>query len=177
MAQILLSSSLCSASKNARSPFLKSEAFRLLSPLVGRSSTDSTGDHSEIEKKGLDAVSQCCDDFVQSVVEAVQDPEMKKAKRIRDVLKTTEKLIEFLEKISIDRAETIERLDSLHEELEKLKTASESQGVTLLCGSIGTKLDTLIKDAKARKASVATSVVAIDSKKKKNNKKKKGKKK
>ena len=177
MAQILLSSSLCSTSRNARSPFLKSEAFRLLTPLVGRSSKDSTGDHSDVEKKGFDAMSQCCDDFVQSVVEAVKDAEMRKAKRIRDVLKTTEKLVEFMEKISIDSAETIERLVSLHEELAKLQTASESQGVTLLCGSISSKLDTLIKDAKARKASLSTSVVTIDSKKKKNNKKKKGKKK
>ena len=144
---------------------------------MGRSSKDSTGDHSDVEKKGFDAMSQCCDDFVQSVVEAVKDAEMRKAKRIRDVLKTTEKLVEFMEKISIDSAETIERLVSLHEELAKLQTASESQGVTLLCGSISSKLDTLIKDAKARKASLSTSVVTIDSKKKKNNKKKKGKKK
>ena len=176
MAQVLLSASLCTASRNARSPFLKSEAFRLLAPLVGKRTKDSTGDQADIEKKGVDAMSECCDAFVHSVVEAVQDAEMRKAKRIRDVLKTTEKLIEFLEPANV-KTNTIGRLESLREELAELQTASESQGVTLLCGSISTKLDALVKEAKARKASTSMHVVAVDSKKKKNTKKKKGKKK
>ena len=172
MAQILLSSSLCTASKNARSPFLKSEAFRLLAPLAGRSAKELSEDCSDVDKKGFDAFMQCIDSFVESVVEAIKDSEMRKAKRIRDVLKTTEKFVEVLDKRSAFDAVTLRNLELLIEELTQLQVESESQGVTSLCASLIAKVDSFMKKKKAQK--VATlAAVGIDSKKKK---KKKGKK-
>jgi len=178
MAQILLASPLCTASRSARSPFFKSEAFRLLTPLVGRTIKDSAGDHSDVEKKGLDAMSECCNSFVKSLYEAVQDTEMKKAKRVRDVLKTTEKLLEFLEKTSLDMTENLESLVALNDAILKLQTESESKGVTSLCGSINNKLASFIEEVKAKVENKSNSAQAsTDPKKKKSSKKKRGKKK
>ena len=178
MAQILLALPLCTASRSARSPFLKSEAFRLLTPLVGRSIKDSAGDQSDVDTKGLDAMSGCCDSFVKSLFEAVQDTEMKKAKRVRDVLKTTEKLLEFLEKTSLDMTDNLESLVALHEAILKLQAESESQGVMSLCGSINNKLASFIEEVKEKVQNKTNSTQAsTDSKKKKNSKKKRGKKK
>lgn len=178
MAQILLASPLCTASRSARSPFLKSEAFRLLTPLVGRSIKDSAGDQSDVEKRGLDAMSECCDSFVKSLFEAVQDAEMKKAKRVRDVLKTTEKLLEFLEKTSLDMTHDLDSLVALNDAMLKLQTESESQGVTSLCGLINKKLASVVEELKAKVKNKTNSTQAsTDPKKKKSSKKKRGKKK
>jgi hypothetical protein len=132
-----------------------------------------------VEKKGINAMNECSGSFAASIIEAIKDTEMRKAKRVRDVLKTTEKLVDFLEKKSLDKSVTLASLVSLKDEIESLKTDSESQGVTLLCGSLSTKLETFIAEskAKAQKAAVSPPGTADSKKSQKNTKKKRGKKK
>lgn len=175
IAQVLIASSMCEAARNSRSPFLKSEAFRLLSTLVGTSAKETTEELSDIEKKGRESMYECSDSFVTSVVEALKDPEMKKAKRVRDILKTAEKLIDFLTKMPQSDSGILSSLTSLKDELVALKDGAESKGVTALCDSLNAKLETFIANSKG-KVNNGKEDVSMSSKKK-GKKTKRGKKK
>jgi hypothetical protein len=179
MAQILLSSSLCQAARSARSPFLKNEAFRLLATLVATSSKESSDEPSDLEKKGQSCLHGCCGSFISSVSEALKDSEMKKTKRVRDILKATEKLVEFLNKIESEDPSILTLLGTLKDEIVSLKIENESPGVAQLCGAIDTKLESLITDTSTRITPVkgaASFAQNASSKKKSKGKKKKGKK-
>lgn len=166
MAQVLLFSSLCDASKNARSPFLKSEAFRFLSILVAKKASN-TESASEMETAGSKAMLDHCESFVQSLVAALQDAEMRKTKRVRDILKTCEKLVEFVE---TNAAIRVKNLKTLGDEIVSLKVDTESQAVAGICGPLNTKLENLI--AKQQEVVQPKATTPTNSSKKKKGKKK-----
>jgi hypothetical protein len=89
--------------------------------------------------------------YLESVVQAIHDSEMKKAKRIRDVLKTTEKILQSLEKNEEpDLILYPDTLISLKDALQSLQSSSDAQAILQLCGTIDSKLDGLIKVAKEK---------------------------
>lgn len=177
MAMTLCSSAMCNASKAARSPFLKSEAFRILSIMLARAIQFSSDDSQETDDgRGVEALRTSCRSLVNSLVEAMQDSEMKKTKRIRDVLKTAEKLVAFLEKSEKVHSDTLTSFITLKEQIDLNQEESASQGVSSLCESVSGKLEVFITEFKAKTES-ATSTNAQSSGGKKKKKKKKGKKK
>ena len=160
-AQVLLDP-LTQACDNARSPFLKSESFRLLTTLF--STQSSNGAHS----------------FLASVDSALQDEEMRKAKRVRVVLKALEKYIVGLS--NTVSSETVRHLDKISHELLQL-AEGDSQGVSAICRKLVSDMETKQKElqhqAAAEDETKKSAIVAgagpdsdLSSKKKKKKKKK-----
>ena len=97
IAEIMLSVSLCKASTDARSPFLKGESFRLLSLLFGHMFT------LEVEPNVLRLVADnslptVVTAFSEAVVLTLVDSEMTTTKRCKDVLKAVDKFVAALSK-------------------------------------------------------------------------------
>jgi len=95
MGQILLTEPLCKALVDARSPFLKSEAFRLLANIVPTEKDRGENDNVKMSALGLETVKRAFGNVLVGFVEALKTQEMKKAKRLRTVLATTKKWIGF----------------------------------------------------------------------------------
>jgi hypothetical protein len=115
MAQATLLRSLGIAARNARSPFLKVEAFRMLSLLFSGSPEKDASEMKELARKSIS-------DSQQSVLEtmdmALDDEEMSKPKRVRTLFKALEKFLPFLE--APVAAETIASLEKIRRKVEKL---------------------------------------------------------
>ena len=115
MAQATLLESLATAARDARSPFLKVEAFRMLSLLFSGSSEKDASGMNELAQKSIS-------DSQQSILEAMNmaldDEEMSKPKRVRTVLKALEKFLPFMEAPA--PAETIAYLEDIRTKTEKL---------------------------------------------------------
>jgi hypothetical protein len=149
---------LSNAARNARSSFLKCEAFRLLSPIVAVKKVNERGESNEndsltqseiINASSLLSMRQIHTSYLECVLDAIQDSEMKKTKRIRDVLKTTERVVENLEKNEKpDLMLYPDTLISLKDALQILQANSDSQVIVQLCDTIHSKLDGLIKISK-----------------------------
>ena len=175
LAQATLPLPLSKASREARSSFVKTEAYRLLS-LLFATKPDCCG--TELEKaaaKGLDEVS---DDFLASVDTSLQDAEMRKAKRVRVVLKALNKFIHCLS--SSWTSSTLTSLEKVQNSLRKLQE-SDSSGVKAACtklvAEINEKVSAIRADDEAagtpkRQAEEQASLSTKKSKKKKKKKKK-----
>lgn len=135
LSQTFLTRPLSKASLNARSPFLKAESFRLLTLLFATQLGAQDGEAAKAAEKSL---GDARDDFLASVEAALQDEEMRKAKRVRVVLKALEKFVAGLvppaSKKTYDHLETIKGL------LGKLGEG-ESQGVSAMCTKLMTEMD------------------------------------
>jgi hypothetical protein len=95
-ATTILTSSLVEASTEARNPYLKCECFRILSSLylVHLPSGDIAADDN-ILNKGLDVLKIAAVPLSSSLAETLKDEEFQKSKRVRDILKTAERLVKF----------------------------------------------------------------------------------
>lgn len=169
LAQVVLVAPLSTATKEARSPFLKSESFRLLGVLFGRN-MDQT-DPSELEKKGHESLESNSVDVLRNINTALQDEDMLKTKRAKDVLKSASKVVAF-QKENPDAAVSKE-LVAMKYLVDKVKDSSESSGVDSACDKLLAEIEDRLKVTKqdsggTDKASESTS---------KKKKKKKGKKK
>jgi hypothetical protein len=132
LAQAVLVKSLSAAAGTARSTFLKSESFRLLSLLYNPKLNSNT---SSLDKSAVQTLVKAADSVLESVVASVKDPEMKKTKRVREVLKTAEKVFAFL---ASSEASTLpsKRMRELAKSLDQVKDNSESQGVKSDCDKL-----------------------------------------
>jgi len=171
---------LSNASKKARSPFLKMEAFQLLTVLFSSSRSNAAEDSHGVKDEDPS--------FLSSVASALQDEEMRKAKRVRVVLKALEK---YLAGFSSSSSSSSVVDSTAVEHLEKIATAllslaeGESQGVSVICRKLMSEVETKQKElaaaavaaAAATKTeipvSAATGESDMTSKKKKKKKKKK----
>jgi len=171
-AKILLTKPLCQASKDARSSFLKSECFRLLTLFW---CGDETKKESHLSEMGDEVVRENCSVFAVSLLEAMKDADMRKTKRIRDLLKSADKFIECIQNKTVDERNLINTLGSLSSEICSLKDTTESSGVKSVCEKLCPKIDDFISQSQSRldKTEKTSSENPPSSKKKK--KKKKGK--
>jgi hypothetical protein len=165
---------LCDAATNARSPYLKSEIFRLLSLLV--SNPPNGDDLSELEERSIVSVRESISLFSKGVMTAIVDPEMKKTKRLRDVLRTTEKFAEYLKLIRLGSSDSLDSLLALSSAVTSLKEQTENQGIRSLAESVIKSLNQLVSESRAylEKTTIKPADASINAKKKK--KKKRGKK-
>jgi hypothetical protein len=174
LAQATLASPLSKASQEARSPFLKSEAFRLLS-LLFATKPDPNG--SDLEKAAAKGIQEVREEFLTSIESALEDVEMRKAKRVRGVLKALEKFVHCLS--SPCSKETLENLEKIQTLIIKLGE-SESNAVKSACTKLTDEIDTKVSELKAEGADNAKKRQSIEdpsSETKKSKKKKKKKKK
>ena len=136
-AQVLLDP-LIEACGTARSAFLKSECFRLLTTQF--STQSSHGAHP----------------FLASVESALQDEEMRKAKRVRVVLKALEKyLVGLSTKLS---SETVRQWDKISHELLRL-AEGDSQGVSAICRKLVSDMETKQTELQQQAAAAEEEVV------------------
>ncbi len=136
LSQALLADPLSKASQSARSPFLKGECFRLITLLFA----------AKANVQGQDKIERIRVSFLDSVVAALQDEEMRKAKRVRVVLKALEKFVAIVS--SPVTSKTLSRLDTIKGLLEKLGEG-ESQGVTVMCTKLISDIDAKAEELKA----------------------------
>jgi hypothetical protein len=133
VAQASLPRALASAAISARSSFLKSESLRLISQLYNPKLSSSDGELGELATANiLDA----SNGVLQAIVSALKDEEMKKSKRIKEVLKAAEKVSSFLiathPSVPFD-GETLVQLKTL---LTALRDETNNQGVRKSCDKV-----------------------------------------
>ena len=175
LAQAALASPLLQASREGRSPFLKSEAFRLLA-LLFATKPDPKG--SDLEKAAAKSIQEVQEEFLTSTETALEDVEMRKAKRVRIVLKAVEKFVHCLSSPCSDETLTnIGKIQSLVDNLGESDNNTIKSACTKLSSDIDTKLSELkggdTDNAPENPAVEQPSSTSKKSKKSKKNKKKK----
>jgi hypothetical protein len=170
LAQVVLVVPLTTATKEARSPYLKSESFRLLGALFGRS--ESADGPSELDTRGRESLKANSSVAISCITGALQDEEMLKTKRAKDVLKAASKLVAFQK--THQKASVCDELVELKGRLEQVNDNSESNGVTSACEKLVSEIDDCVAAMKQETGGTSSNKNADSSKKKK---KKKGKKK
>lgn len=143
LAQASLSSPLASAAANGRSSFLQSESFRLLTLLYN---TKLNPNVSELDRLATDRVVSVAEEVLAAIASCLKDSEMSKTKRVREVLKTADRVVAFLN-VSCDRASalSLSYLSEIKLLLVKLETDSESKGINNSAESLSLAIDDLLK--------------------------------
>jgi hypothetical protein len=171
LAQAILVSPLSKASRDARSPFLKAEAFRLLSLLFA---TKPNAESSEIEKKAAACIQEVQEELLTSFSVSLENEEMKKTKRVRALLKALDKFLHCLTSCSADCLKKLDSLQALVNDLGDGDSNAVKAACTKLAGEIDTKMAELKVDTGTN--TQGSSVVPGSSSKKSSKKKKKKKK-
>jgi len=138
LAQAALAAPVAVATVDARSPFLKSEAFRLLGGLYGTAMNDSSEQIDGIKKLGLESLIKAAPEVAKGVADSMKNDDMKKTKRIREILKSAEKLVSFATNHSISDKGFWETFQSLP--LNSFATETESHGVKNACEKLATEI-------------------------------------
>ena len=122
------------ASQVARSPFLKSESFRLLAGLFQILNNESCESASDVDR----LCNVCC----ESILQAVNDNDLVRAKRIRDVLNCLEAFLTYCKSCKqSSNTNILKSVRLLVVPLQKLHDSSSSQSIK----SISNKLLERIK--------------------------------
>jgi len=164
-------SALGKAAISGRSPFLKTDVYRILSILFASKPNPTL---SEAEKIAADIIKNHQQELLTAITSTLQDEEMKKPKRARTVLKAVEKFIPCIEFCS---SECLQTLDTLKSQILKLES-SENNSIKSACKKLGEEIDCKINTIKKEHEKVQqetvknTSGSASGSKKKKKKKKK-----
>ncbi|CAJ1943042.1 unnamed protein product [Cylindrotheca closterium] len=170
LSQAILLSPLAKATQSGRSPFLKTEVFRILSLLFAARPSSAS---SEAEKIAADCINSNQQELLAAITKTLEDEEMKKPKRARAVLKAVEKFVPCIEESS---SECLEKLDAMKSQVVKLE-ASESNAIKSACnklvGEIDGKISAIKKEyEKLQQQSVKSPTLSSSTKKKKKKKKK-----
>lgn len=130
MAQVCLAPALAKATNDARSTFLKSECYRYFSLLCnGKLNPNET----EIEKIGIQHMIESIETILDGIVSALQDDEMKKTKRIREVLKCLEKIVTNETLLNVINKK---RRNKIKLSLEDVRNQTESENVKMMAVKI-----------------------------------------
>ena len=177
IAQAILALPLCKASTDARSSFSKGEAFRLLSLFFGQVSTWD-GKARALLPSADSSLQALAVTFSATVVATLDDPEMTKAKRVRDVLKVVEKFVIALTKTESPLGEAaIAKLSELKTAITAFNDNAENKAVANACDKLSASFEALLETQnKLLEETRINETEAISSKKKKSKKSKKGKK-
>ena len=135
VAQIVLIDPLASAALSARSSFLRCECYRLLGLLYNPKINPKA---SDLDKEALRKTEENGVKVISSICQTLDDEEMQKAKRVKEVLKATEKVLLFAKANSCsfsnlsELSKVMSKLDSklsnpsVHKAVEKLETTIEA---------------------------------------------------
>lgn len=152
VAKCVLTSELVKASKEARGSYLKAESFRLLTTLFNVKEDDEPDVKATLMKVSTD--------LFDSLVLALNDNDLKKAKWVRGILKVAEKVVDFTS--SHGDANMWDGVSKLSEPLQKLSNISESNGVKSSCEKLEKKIN---EELEKRAASIKAESIATPSKK------------
>lgn len=171
LAQATLISPLATAAKEARSPFLKSEAFRLLSVLLASKSDPNA---SALEKAASSNLRSAAEELMGAIECSLKDDEMKKTKRVRVVLKAAEKVVSSL--ASPCSPGVLSRIGVMKTLLQQVE-GSESNAIKNICTKLLSDIDKKQEELSAMTEQQATPTTTTPgSESKKSKKKKKNKK-
>lgn len=168
IAKVTMTKSLCLAAIAARSPYLKSESFRILANVYSAKQTsDSTAEASSnnaLSKDSLDVLNNEAIPSLKAIEVALQDDDLIKAKRVRDVLKACETIVSFISE-SITNREAKISLEILSNPLKSLIESSASSNVKGVCTKLNSKIVEIAKAQKEVDAEMAAKkLVATPSK-------------
>ena len=139
VSQASLLPALIKATTAARSSYLKSESLRLVAALLNPKLNAGT---TEMEKTAKDIVLQSIQPAVEALTASLVDTEMKKTKRLREVLKTGDKLVGTV--LSLERIPTAS-WEGLLRELASLKSSTESSSITKTLDKMTAEVETIIE--------------------------------
>jgi hypothetical protein len=131
VAQATLCIPLARAVASARSSFLKMEATRLLS-LVYNANLNPR--KTELEKDAFDALVASLGPVLDAFASALQEPETKKAKRGKEVLKALTKIFTFIS--TLNAGVPAKEMDKVKELLSRLKENTDSQPLDEACSKL-----------------------------------------
>jgi hypothetical protein len=174
LAQACLGTALASAASNARTNFLKAECFRLLSLLYN---TKLNSKASDLEKRAFEQITDASKHVLSSVSGSLNDIEMKKTKRVREVLKTADKVILFLAASEDSILPDDNILDEIKGLLKTLIDDTDSTGIKNSAEKLQKEIDDFItsKRSLSKVNKESQSSLMSDHKKKKQKSKKKKK--
>lgn len=136
VAQATLLAPLSTAAADGKSNFVKNEAFRLLALLLNPNFNSGS---SETDALALEKTKESLDDVSATILVVLKSAGTQRFKRIRDMLKATEKLVEFVQAVSYP----LSNIDDISEAISKLGFKHEDEPVHAICK----KLTSLIADA------------------------------
>ena len=132
LAQRLLTGPLAEAVTDCRSNYRKAEALQLLSLLLNPNVPDA-GDDNENRHEFYASLPR----LGATIVEAMKDTDMRKAKRQKDVLKTCGKLVSFLEAHPAAQSKmNKDVLTSFVASIEEMKQENSNKGTQSTCESV-----------------------------------------
>ncbi len=164
IAPSVLADEMVVASHEARSPYLKSEAFRILFTLfqIAINSSDALAFDSEVV-----AVKFC-----ESMKKALNDSELIKAKRIRDVLNGFDGFLSLCNGEKGVRSTKIYKpLKEVVDLLQNLKKSSESNAIKSICDKMSERIENEFKEGEEDNAEKTNDNNKVKKKKKKKKKK------
>lgn len=173
LAQAILVDPLVKAAIEARSAFLKSECFRLISNLYNPKL--NKGEHDE-EKDALETLVRSRDGFVHAFTTVLQDKDMQKPKRLKELLRCAEKVVGFTSTYeAANQPISSDALKKLKTSLEVMATGTNSNATQKLGDSLISKLEALLRNenAKERSSTSASSTTTTTTNSKKKKKKRK----
>jgi len=169
LAQASLLGALNTATQDARSPFLKVEAFRLLSLLLANTPNEGS---TKIEIMTQAKIHESQDDLLVSISKSLIDDEMVKPKRARSVFKAFEKYLPYIS--SPASLEAMSMLANIKTEIKDL--GMKQSGLNIMSEKLVEKVNLLLRELNAAAAILAkddTSKKTPTSSSKKSKKKKK----
>jgi len=92
----------------------------------------------ELKKLGLESLIKAAPEVAKGVADSMKNDDMKKTKRIREILKSAEKLVSFATNHSISDKGFWETFQSLP--LNSFATETESHGVKNACEKLATEI-------------------------------------
>ena len=137
LARVVLANSVADAAGNARSSYLKGESFRLLADIYNTARSDD----SPLAGQGLDALKGAAAEAVSSTFAALQDNDLAKAKRARDVLKAASEIAKFCSSHCENDSKLWNDLRSLSKRLKEMKITTNSQAIKILAGATSKIID------------------------------------
>lgn len=138
VAQAVLTGSLAKATvSSARSNYLKVECLRMMSRLYNENLNKNV---SELERLAFDNIVKSMDAVVEAFAACLEDSEMTKAKRAREVLKGLERIVSFVASASSDSHWSEQTFEGLRLKLLRLKDLCDSPIVKNQCDRVLAKL-------------------------------------
>lgn len=196
VAKIVLVNPMIEASKEGRSAYIKAESFRILSALYNIQTPKDTDDNeNQSAEEDIDQTSPSLQESIPAFAASLEnalndaDSELMKAKRVRDVLKSVEKLVKFAGTCYGDE-KVWDSVEKLGPPVQHLAESSGSNAVQTICKTLLNTINSGLELHKTKLAEeeekkkkmieeeqvVAPSSTSSGKKKKKKSKKKKGKK-
>lgn len=132
-----LLSPIIKAAREGRNTFLKTESLRLLSELYNTNAAPS-GDDSE-DSSELSVLLSFAAESVAVINEVLQDEEVSKAKRVRDIINACERLVAFCTKhcTTTTKSDPLwTNLNTMSSQLDKVREETGSEKIQKICTTL-----------------------------------------